>query len=134
MSDLRELDLNAELTRVTLDRLKVSCAIMFGANLAESLTLEMIPMYADALSKNLCYRLNAFVYHREVRREESEWVQYPKRWWDSLKLEFAPKWFIRKWPVVYERKAVLVKHYHVCPHLPIASMERHIHFLAQNFS
>lgn len=31
--------------------------------------------------------------HREVV------VRHPSTWWDAVKLRFAPKWWLRRWPV-----------------------------------
>lgn len=46
---------------------------------------------------------------REVERFEYKW---PKDWKQAVKLRFAPKWFLKRWPVKYEKHGhVVYTHY-----------------------
>lgn len=33
-------------------------------------------------------------------------VSYPANWWEAVKERFAPKWFLKRYPVKYETKGV----------------------------
>jgi hypothetical protein len=47
-----------------------------------------------------------------------EVVFWPKDWWQMLKEQYAPKWFLKRWPVEYDDHTLSVQAYKaVCPHL-----------------
>lgn len=52
--------------------------------------------------------------------DRSEWaeVESPAGWWEMLKSERAPKWFLKRWPVKTKitRYESCRYHYNVCPH------------------
>ena len=53
----------------------------------------------DEANHQLLLRLRASVYGLEHPKKHV--VEYPKTWWDAVKVRFAPAWFLRKWPAEY---------------------------------
>jgi hypothetical protein len=46
----------------------------------------------------------------EVAGKRLSSVQWPEDWWQAVKLRFAPRWFLKRWPVkfvVFEARAFL---------------------------
>lgn len=37
---------------------------------------------------------------RRVASDNLAEIRYPKTWWDAVKQRFAPKWFLKRWPVM----------------------------------
>ena len=57
----------------------------------------------------------------KVDRIEPESIDFPATPWDFWKQEYAPKWFLERWPVKMKTTVVnknIHKHY-VCPHINI---------------
>ena len=64
----------------------------------------------------------------EVIRVHEKW---PKDWWQAVKERFAPKWFLRRWPVLYERIDIDQQIYAaVCPHIQDDPQSRHLEWMA----
>lgn len=58
--------------------------------------------------ENATYRICALIYGRDC-----EEIKYPKDWRQAIKENFAPRWFKKKFPVLYEKyilKALIPKH------------------------
>lgn len=53
----------------------------------------------EEANHQLLLRLRATVYGLEHPKRHV--VEYPKTWWDAVKVRFAPAWFLRRWPVDY---------------------------------
>lgn len=57
----------------------------------------------------------------KVDRLEPESIDFPATPWDFAKQQYAPKWFLDRWPVKYKTTVVnknIHKHF-VCPHINI---------------
>jgi hypothetical protein len=96
----------------------------------ESIALEKVQFYArqtlspalmqtaklsswiEPVTRDLCLQLEAAVYGRRVH-EESRSV--PLDWWEAVKQRFAPRWFLRRYPVRYRTFTLLA--YHLYPGL-----------------
>ena len=66
--------------------------------------------------------------------EETQIIEFPATPWQFFKQKYAPKWWLRRWPVVLEERRVLtaIHHHHICPHVavPDGSVEaRAVHFI-----
>lgn len=60
----------------------------------------------DHVADFVVMRFTAFVASEQIEQVTWDW---PATWWDHFKERWAPKWFKQRWPIVYERKTVLVK-------------------------
>lgn len=55
--------------------------------------------------------------------------RWPMDWWQALKENWAPRWFLRRWPVQYERIDISRQLYAaVCPHLEARTPDRCLEF------
>lgn len=52
------------------------------------------------LCKYISVNINGYVWSEKLGRKE---ISYPKDWWEALKLRFAPKWFLKQYPVIYTK-------------------------------
>ena len=43
----------------------------------------------------LCYQLDTYLWGKLMPKT----IEYPSNWWEALKAEYAPKWFLSRWPV-----------------------------------
>lgn len=67
--------------------------------------------------------------HKRDIREDREVIEFPATPWQFLKQEYAPQWFIRRYPVKMQKRefVVHIHHHYVCPHVDMA-MEKGVHF------
>lgn len=55
--------------------------------------------------------------------------QWPKTWWDALKLRWFPRWLLEYMPVEYERIDIDEQIYKaVCPHIDVPDNRQHLEF------
>lgn len=68
----------------------------------------------------------------DVRIERRE-IYFPSSPWQFLKQEYAPKWFLRRWPVKMKETVYdYAEHHHfVCPHLKVEERNRHFMWMGQ---
>jgi hypothetical protein len=60
--------------------------------------------------------------------------KWPKDWWQAVKERFAPAWFTRRWPVVYDRLDIDKQLYAaVCPHICDDKQGRHLEWMSAKF-
>lgn len=55
-----------------------------------------IEQTVDMVMDELVFRLNAY-----FKKVDGKPLKIPKDWWQHLKLTHAPKWFLKKWPVIF---------------------------------
>lgn len=67
-----------------------------------------------SITKDLVYRLEAdFAASKEKEIE----CKYPKDWWEAFKERWAPKWFLKRYPIRYNHE--VLRAYTVYPKIPI---------------
>lgn len=69
--------------------------------------------------------------HKTDILTERDRFEFPSSPWEFAKQRYAPKWFLRRWPVKTEVKEfrVAVHHHYVCPHVEVPSDKgNHIHY------
>lgn len=55
--------------------------------------------------------------------------RWPRTWWDAVKLRFAPRWFLRRWPAEFDQIEIDEPRYGpICPHID-APQSHHVRFL-----
>lgn len=61
--------------------------------------------------------------HKTDVLTERDTIKIPASPWEFTKQRYAPKWFLRRWPVKTETKEfrVAVHHHYVCPHVEVPS-------------
>lgn len=58
---------------------------------------------SDFLTDDICLRVRQCILAQKLETVKAEW---PADWWEALKARFAPAWFLRRWPVRYERRVL----------------------------
>lgn len=65
-------------------------------------------------------------------RQISIHLQWPKNWVEAVKERWFPKWWLRRWPVEYERydreETIYMR---ICPHMNIPLEKPHLEWLLQ---
>jgi hypothetical protein len=54
----------------------------------------------DPIMSGILARIHGFI----ASRKHSEIVSYPADWWEAFKERWAPKWFLRRYPVRFTSK------------------------------
>jgi hypothetical protein len=81
--------------RVTLIKEKLATSMYVDASIFHDAKLEVVGQVA----KDLCIRLTAYVYRNADK--PSVTIKVPKTAWEHVKQEYAPEWFLKRWPVKY---------------------------------
>lgn len=125
----------SKLETVIIDRLQLAVVEKLRTDypmVAQNLTIERHPCPDERAV------IWAFMsYLADVHRDDKDTVtlyKYPATPWDFIKDKYAPKWFLKRWPVRYESKEVVVhslKHF-MCPHLPTEPVYPHAIWLKMN--
>jgi hypothetical protein len=91
--------------------------------------LRELPDLADSFAAQLhAWFLNG---HRVDVMTETDRIEVPATPWEFFKQKYAPKWFLRRWPVKMETKEfrVAIHHHYVCPHIDVPSDKgNHVHY------
>jgi hypothetical protein len=83
------------------------------------ISVRQFPDIADEFSVILhAWFLNG---HKTDNLTERDTFEFPASPWEFFKQEYAPKWFLRRYPVKMQTKEfrVSVHHHYVCPHIEV---------------
>lgn len=72
----------------------------FASRTAINLSLLEVDTLIEPLTDELIVRLNAHIYGEEMGTHT---FQTPTTWWDHLKQDHAPGWFLKRYPVKYTK-------------------------------
>lgn len=94
--------------------------------------------YLDHASTDVILALKAWFldgHKRDVREVRAD-VEFPATPWEFFKQEYAPKWFLKRWPVKMQKTQYVceVHHHHICPHVEAPeeySPHRHYLWMAE---
>jgi hypothetical protein len=64
-------------------------------------------VHIDYITRMAEYEVNAYVWSQDAGKKVE--FKYPADWWQAVKERFSPKWFTKKYPVVYITKTFIVK-------------------------
>ena len=89
---------------------------------------QLLPQSAKIIENQLgnqidqiVLRVNAWLLdgHKSDVRTEYDEIEFPATPWEFWKKEYAPKWFLARWPVKTSatKIRVAVHHHFVCPHV-----------------
>jgi hypothetical protein len=129
------LSLNIQLESVLIDKLHIAIVENLRTDypmIAQNLVMEKIPcQFAGYVS----YAFTSFLanIHRQDK-ETATLYEYPATAWDFIKEKYAPKWFLKRWPVRYESKKIVTwrESNFMCPHLPTEPTYPHALWLKKN--
>jgi hypothetical protein len=110
---------NGEAKRVVLEKLQLAFWNTMPA-IGENTEVD-IRQLSDSFDKVIMYVRSWILDGHKVDRIEPESIDFPATPWDFWKQEYAPKWFLERWPVKMKTTVVnknIHKHF-VCPHINI---------------
>jgi hypothetical protein len=110
---------NGEAKRVVLEKLQLAFWNTMPA-IGENTEVD-IRQLSDSFDKVIMYVRSWILDGHKVDRIEPESIDFPATPWDFWKQEYAPKWFLERWPVKMKITVVnknIHKHF-VCPHINI---------------
>ena len=93
------------------------------------LSLRALPDVAEEFAAIL--RVWLLSGHKVDKLTERDTIDYPASPWQFFKQQYAPKWFLRRFPVVMETKhfRVAIHHHYVCPHVEVPNEKGpHVHY------
>jgi len=119
--------------RITLEKIQFGIQQMFSPALMDDMRYESVE---DIATRFFIKQLTFYLWGNKVNEEEYDDVisVYPATMWEELKEDFAPRWFLRRFPVRYSKDIVhhTSKHFHVCPHLNYKENRKHVEFITLN--
>lgn len=126
------------LKRVLIEKQRISVLSKISP---EMLASSDIGSCFDYLADELLFRLDVFMAKSKKTDENTiervlETVVVPITWWDHLKVEHAPKWFLDRWPadtrIIEARREVknITVNTRLCPHIQMDQDRKHIEWLA----
>lgn len=115
-----------EKTLLSFQRLVPGCRM---AEWQAAMLLRQIPDVADEFALQLlAWFLSG---HKTDVLTERDTIEVPASPWEFAKQRYAPKWFLRRWPVKTETKEfrVAIHRHYVCPHIDVPRDNGpHIHY------
>lgn len=118
-------------SRIDLERIRATVADDMGGLLTpdarHNLAVEVVE---DIIARRFVAHLRRHILGLNGE-EQVRTVRYPRDWWQAVKLRFAPRWFTRRWRVVFVEHRLEVKSFGaVCPHHDKAGAGEHIEWLS----
>jgi len=80
---------------IILEKFRVSCWRCVGRQLIDA----QIDLAVDEVTRDLSVKINGYIWAEKIKEVL---FKRPTSWWQMLKEEKAPAWFLRRWPVQYD--------------------------------
>lgn len=95
------------ISAAVLEKITFMAESQIGAALAAEFALEpRVKVYVDGWLNNLAINISQSMLSQKLDEIS---VSYPADWWQAVKERFAPKWFLSRRPVKYERTVIDVR-------------------------
>ncbi len=123
-----------QIEEIILEKIRFGISHVMSGTLRDSLKLTTD---WDIFSDDILRQLKGYLVGNKVNTEQYDDLVkiYPATMWEELKEDFAPKWFLRYFPVRFTKniRHRTVNNYRVCPHLDIPSKkDLHIKWLVED--
>jgi len=119
-----------EIEEIVLEKIRFGIRNVMPGSLRNE--LSMVSDW-EIFSDSIIRQIHGYLLGNKVNTEEHDDVVkiYPATIWEELKEDFAPQWFLKRFPVRYikEIRHRTVNNYKVCPHLDAPKNDMHIRFL-----
>jgi hypothetical protein len=90
-----------EVDHIVLERAKYAAIGRLSKEFANPAKVDV--QAVDFMADDLCIRIIQHIAKQKLK-EEFVVATWPADWWQALKARFAPKWFLRRWPVAMAEK------------------------------
>lgn len=84
-------EMNFQVRERFLEKQTFSSKMAVDRNLLE---LKRLP--EDYITGRLEYQINAYIFSEKMGAHT---VRVPENWWEHLKKDHAPAWFLKRWPI-----------------------------------
>lgn len=96
-----------QFSKVVLKRIKQVAKMSFGSSVLEEMDLRSI---RDHMTDSIIFALRTSVMAETLSDREKEVVfEYPSSWWQWLKKDKFPQWFLKRFPVQYTKTSEKVR-------------------------
>src|SRR6266404_2988643 len=89
----------AQFQTLSLERLRYWVGRMISPKMLDDVV--SMESYVDIITKSVMLRFQAQVFCQQL---DAQFVRYPADWWEAVRERFAPRWWLKRWPVVYIEK------------------------------
>jgi len=90
---------------VKLEKLAIAVSEYVSRNTPEEHDYRLTAL-AEYVGKNLLFNLRQYIWSEQLGTVE---INHPRTWFEMLKRDHAPKWFIRRFPVRYKTEVYNAK-------------------------
>jgi len=124
------------LKTVILNRLPVAVTFLLHEEYpAVADNMRMEKFYLHDIPEYVSYTFTSFLSHIQKQdKQETTLYKYPATVWEFFKEKYAPKWFLKRWPVTYETKKIAthIEKNFMCPHLSVPSQAPHVYWMMES--
>jgi hypothetical protein len=117
---------------VVVDKLQIAFSHRFSREypvIANNMQMDVLPV---PYSRDIEHIFHSFLSNiHKNDKEKTTLYSYPATPWEFYKEKYAPKWMLKRWPVRYETKDVVVwseKNF-MCPHISLDTNYPHVLWL-----
>lgn len=100
---------------ICLEKMRVVISTYLGLKLEDEIASGPDVQVLEAFVDRLIVEIRYEILSRD--RDDLHYI-WPADWWQAVKARFAPGWFVRRWPVIYEHRHIKVKEYYPSVALP----------------
>lgn len=87
--------------RLEFERIDLTSAYVFDPKwLGDMIANADHTTHQDLLKDRHISEMRAFILGMDSERVTASW---PTTWWDHLKFQFAPQWFLKRWPIQFTK-------------------------------
>lgn len=113
-----------KLKRYLIEKVEIGIQWQIPRHVLLNATLDQALGYA---SDEILYRLRSYLAGSKSETERvDQIIRVPLSWWDHVKERFAPKWFLKRWPIQYRTIEIkrVVTITNICPHIEVPNDDR----------
>lgn len=101
------MDAMTGITETTLERITLAARGYISQELAEDFAIvPQVRVLIDNMLDGIIISVRQSILSQQI---DSVAVIHPADWWQAVKEEFAPEWFLERWPVEYNKTVVEVR-------------------------
>jgi hypothetical protein len=121
---------------ISLDKIRFAVQQSFPGVYFQDMEIET---HVEVLTHNIITRLNFILYGKQypekVLSTVLKRITIPTSWWQMFKRDYAPAWFLARFPVKSMKENVIERNVYrvtkVCPHLNVKSIGTHLEFFTE---
>jgi hypothetical protein len=88
-----------DIDSIELERFKFVVLAALDKHFAISAEVD----FSEHIADNITARVIQDIFGKTVEKLE---IRYPQDWKQAVKMRFAPQWFLKRWPVIYNHEVM----------------------------